>query len=147
MSYTIEKLTSSDLAHACQLMEAWWENGKSTKPDQSYLHSLLSKDDFHLYVAIADNKVVGGLSAYELVMFNRKETEMFLYEIGVEKDYQRHGIARALINALKTTCHEKSISEIFVATSLENEAAKNLYLSTGGEEEIAPIYSYDLKQS
>ena len=73
-----------------------------------------------------------GLTAYELKMFKRETTEMFLYEIGVDEDHQQKGVATALIEFLKEICASKGIVEMFVGTEKDNIAARKLYATTGG---------------
>ena len=149
MTFIIKKLSSEDLALAQELIKEWSldEGIKNPKiPNDAYLNKLLSKDDFHIYVAIQDKKVVGGLTAYELPMFDTAINEIFLYEIGVSEKFRRQGIAKALIQKLIEYCKENSIEVIFLGTELDNEAAKQLYLSTGGEMEIIPWFTYELKK-
>src|SRR4051812_10837212 len=93
--FLIKKLTASDLALAKELIVYWeTEDGKTNPkiPSDAYLQNLISRADFHVFVAIADDRVVGGISAYELIMFPKEEVEMFLYEIGVHEDYRQKGI-------------------------------------------------------
>ena len=60
---------------------------------------------------------------------------MFLYEIGVEPEYQRRGIGTALIRALERICRDEGFAEMFVFTNRSNTAAMRLYASTGGHTE------------
>lgn len=148
MSYTIKKLKNNDVELAKQLIEEWHTDDGVQQviyPREKYLSRMLGKKSFHAYIAMVQEQVVGGLTAYEMDMFDAEESEMFLFEIGVNKEYRQQGIATALIEALKQTCHEKHIRIIFVATSLDNKAAKQLYAATGGNLEIIPWYTYELK--
>lgn len=145
MPLTILRLLPTDLGLAKDLIRLWQLDDGITDPEipnDTYLKHLLSKDSFYLFVALKDSEVVGGLSAYELDMFYRTEKEIFLYEIGVDEGHRREGIARALIEALKEMCREAGIKEIFVGTEIENEAAKQLYVNTGGEMDVQPWFSY-----
>ena len=147
MSFFIKKLNKSEVQLAKQFIHQWFEDDEPSSsflPSNNYIKTNLAKDDSHVYVAIENGKVVGGLTAYEIPMFYREEAEMFLYEIGVDKDHRRKGIARSLIEALKKTCILKGIKEIFVGTSMENHAARRLYESTGGNVEVSPWYNYNL---
>jgi len=147
MTYSLTQLKPDDLALAQELIQAWNldEGGEKGKlPRAPYLKSLLKKDDFYVSVALVEGKVVGGLTGYELPMFDREVREMFLYEIGVIAAFRQHGIARALIEALKAYCHQRGITVIFVGTSLDNDAARKLYESTGGELEVIPWFTYEL---
>lgn len=148
MDYTIKKLLPTDVDLAKALIETWHIDDGATQviyPREKYLSKMLSKKTFHTYVALVNDKVVGGLTAYEMDMFDTEETEMFLFEIGVSKAARQQGIATALIEALKKTCLEKHITIIFVATSIDNEIAKKLYANTGGALEITSFYTYTLK--
>lgn len=147
MSYTIKKLEKSDTTLAKQLIKGWYMDDGVPQviyPKDKYLYKILNRPNFHAYVALIEEQVVGGLTAYELEMFDTEENEMFLFEIGVSQGYRTQGIARSLIKALKQTCREKRIRIIFVGTSLDNEAAKQLYTTTGGEVEVIPWYTYHL---
>ena len=147
MDYVIKKLLPADLAIAKQLIKLWQtEDGYLNPliPNDNYLRDLLSKDSFHFFVAMKDELVIGGLTAYELLMYKEEETEMFLYEIGVEENYRQKGIAIKLIESLKRTCVEKGIKIIFVGTSTDNEPAKQLYKTTGGKMEEIPWFTYNL---
>lgn len=147
--FTITKLTSTDLPLARELLREWFlDDGIADPmlPVDAYLKKLLAQQTFHVYVATVGGRVVGGLSAYELTMFDKEENEMFLYEIGVSQQFRQRGIARALIEALKHTCRRKGIRVVFVATSLDNEAARQLYRTTGADEEILPFFTFELDQ-
>lgn len=115
-----------------------------TAAGDRYLTNLLSRDDFHVLAAIEKDRVVGGLTAYELVKYKREETEMFLYELGVCESHRRRGIARALIAELKRICLKKKIHVLFVATEMDNDPARRLYEKTGGRFESAAFYTYQL---
>lgn len=147
MSYSIQKLTKTDLDLAEKLIKSWYadEGDFNPKiPKDKHLSTLMAKDDFHIYVAIENGEVIGGLTAYELQMFDLEKHEMFLYEIGVSSKHRKKGVAKQLIESLKQTCTERNVKVIFVATSLDNKAAKQLYASTGGELEVVPFYTYNL---
>ncbi|MCR9250494.1 MAG: GNAT family N-acetyltransferase, partial [bacterium] len=82
--------------------------------------------------------------AYQLPMFYRSESEIFLYEIGVIQQHRKKGVAKSLIEHLKRYCEENSIKVMFVMTTMDNEPAKKLYENTGGELEVVPLYSYSI---
>ncbi|MEM1137797.1 MAG: GNAT family N-acetyltransferase [Bacteroidota bacterium] len=147
-SCEIKKLGKNDQLLAKQLLEEWYKDDGQLNPSfpkEKYLSSLLNKEDFHAFVAVVNNLVVGGLTAYELPMFDVEANEMFLYEIGVSKAYRQKGIAKKLIEALREVCFSKEIKVIFVGTSMDNEVAKKLYETTGAEIEIIPWFTYNLK--
>ncbi len=147
MDYIIRKLTTDDTALAHELIALWQAEDGITDipvPKANYFAKLLSQDNFHAFVAIKDNEVVGGISANELTIFNEEATEIFLYEIGVSEPHRQQGIARKLIESLLAVCKEKGITAMYVGTSVDNEAAKQLYASTGGTMELIPWFTYNL---
>jgi ribosomal protein S18 acetylase RimI-like enzyme len=60
---------------------------------------------------------------------------VFLYEIAVAPEYQRRGVATALIQGLERICRDEGMAEMFVFTNRSNTAAMRLYASTGGHTE------------
>lgn len=149
MKVTIKHLTATDLPLAKALLRRWAEDdGKPNArlPADRYLEQLLSRPDFHVFVALDGERVIGGASAYELPMFGREITELFLYEIGVEEAYRRRGVAANLVEAIKELCAEKGLPVMFVATEAENRPAKALYEKTGGELEEVAMYVYERKE-
>ena len=95
-------------------------------PSTSYLLEMLSKDDFHVIVALQNGNLLGGVTGYELPMYKRQIREMFLYEIAVRPEFRQQGIAKALIERLKQICKEKGIEEMYVGASTPNKAAMAL---------------------
>ena len=146
-NFQIRKLSEKDLSLAQALINRWQTDDgvKNYRlPPADYLQQLLAKESFHVWVVTVEEEVVGGLTAYEIDMFDEVAKEIFLFEIGVTETYQNKGIATALIESLKAYCVTKGIKVIFVGTSLENAAAKRLYEKTGGDLEVIPWYTYQL---
>jgi len=138
MDFTVKRLTSADADLAKQLFWFFQEDdgiSQPVVPSDDYLLKMLSKNDFHVLVALHDNILIGGLTGYELPMYKRPIREMFLYEIAVKPAFREKGVAKALIYGLKQICKEKGIEEMYVGTSTPNKAAMALYASTGGEQE------------
>ncbi|MDQ3749371.1 MAG: GNAT family N-acetyltransferase [Acidobacteriota bacterium] len=148
MTFSIKKLDSEDLALAKQLFLFFQIDDGVVNPtaaSDEYLNNLLSRDDFHVIVAIENEMVIGGLTAYELAMCKEETTEIFLYEIGVEPLHRKKGVARALVEFLKEISRVKGITYMFVGTEADNTPAIRLYETTGGKcEDIAWfVYEYD----
>lgn len=70
-------------------------------PDDAYLADLLAKAHVAVLVAERDGTVLGGLVAYELDKFERARREIYLYDLAVEAEHRRRGIATALIRQLQ----------------------------------------------
>ena len=136
MHFTIKKLDQYNINFAKQLFLFFQIDDSIAEPvipSDEYIKALLLKNDFHVVVALQNDILIGGLTAYELEMYKAEIKEMFLYEIAVEPEHREKGIAKALIGFLKNICVDSGIKEMYVGTSTNNQAAKKLYLSTGGE--------------
>lgn len=86
-------------------------------------------------LAIDGGAGVGFLRGTALRQPHTRRRQMFLYEIAVLPEFQRRGIARALIQRLIRYCPARRFDEIFVFTSPNNRPAVRLYRSTGGRTE------------
>ncbi len=105
-------------------------------PTDAYLEELLSSREFIALVALTDDAVVGGLTAYELRKFERQRSEIYIYDLAVQTDYRRRGIARALIAALKPIAVERGAWVAFVQADAGDAPAIALYGSLGEREDV-----------
>ena len=111
------------------------ENFFSAPPSDEYLQRLLSDPRFVLLVARIDAKVVGALSAYELVKYERERSEFYIYDLAVCEAFRRQGVATALIEALKPIARAAGGWMIFVQADRVDDPAVALYRKLGAEEE------------
>jgi aminoglycoside 3-N-acetyltransferase I len=144
--FEIKKLDPTEIELAKELIVMFgFTEGSSRQifSGNDYTQEMLAKEDFHVIVALEDGQLIGGLTAYEMKMFKRETTEMFLYEIEVAESHRQRGIGTALIQFLKEICHQKGIVEIFVGTEKDNFPARKLYSATGGvADEDSVWFSY-----
>lgn len=148
MTFEIRILMSAEFELARELFTLFQIDDGIKNPtgaSNDYVKNLLSRNDFHAIAAFENEKIIGGLTAYELVKYKRETSEMFLYEIVVDKNFRRGGVATKLIESLNRICAEKNIPEMFVITEEGNQPAKKLYQSTGGKFEETALYSYKIK--
>jgi len=71
------------------------------QPDDAYVGSLLANNSFIAIAALSDTRIVGGLAAYVLPKFEQARSEIYIYDLAVDADFRRQGIATALIEELK----------------------------------------------
>jgi len=115
----------------------------AAEPSDRYLESLLAKPHVIPLVAIADNKIVGGLVAYVLDKFEQERSEVYIYDLGVAEAYRRRGIAPSLILELRKIAKTMGAWVIFVQAD-KDEAdlpARELYESLGEREDV---FHYDI---
>ncbi len=139
--FEIERLSSHQIAEMREALRVFAdsfeeeENFFSAPPGDAYLRRLLSDGRFVLLAAKSDGKVVGALSAYELMKYEQERSEFYIYDLAVAKPFRRRGIARSLIEALKLIARDAGAWVIFVQADREDEPAVALYRSMGVEEQ------------
>src|SRR5262245_27826889 len=105
-------------------------------PSDAYLEQLLAKKHFIAIVALKDDRVIGGLAAYELEKFERSRSEIYIYDLAVSKTHRRRGIAIALINELGRIGAARGAYVIFVQADYGDDAAIALYTQLGSREDV-----------
>lgn len=105
-------------------------------PADTYLTELLAKDHVIALVATATGRVVGGLVAYELDKFERARREVYIYDLAVEADHRRQGIATALIGSLQIIATQRAAWVVYVQADYGDTAAIALYEKLGIREDV-----------
>ncbi|MGY6647578.1 GNAT family N-acetyltransferase [Wenyingzhuangia sp. IMCC45574] len=111
---------------------------------ERHLKKLLNKTDFYAFVAIKENKVVGGLTAYELEKYNTDKSELYIYDIAVKVEFQNQGVGKKLINHLKDYSKNNGIETIFVEAHSGDEQAVKFYESTFGKSEKVAHFNFEI---
>lgn len=105
-------------------------------PDDAYLADRLAKAHVAVLVAERDGAVLGGLVAYELDKFERARREIYLYDLAVEAEHRRRGIATALIRHLQAHAAHRGAWVVFVQADPGDGPALALYDRLGTREEV-----------
>ncbi|MBV9081134.1 MAG: GNAT family N-acetyltransferase [Acidobacteriaceae bacterium] len=114
--------------------------------DDIYLGELLAKAHFIAICAVNDDAVMGALAAYQLDKFEQDRREIYIYDLAVDEDFRRRGVATAMINALREEAVRRDAYVIFVRADLVDAPAIALYQKLGVKEtvhhfDIAPTRS------
>jgi aminoglycoside 3-N-acetyltransferase I len=112
------------------------ETYATAPPSDAYLARLLSRPHFIALVAIHDDAVVGGLTAYQLEKYETEHSEIYLYDLAVLEPHRRRGIATALIAHLRGIAAERGASVVFVQADHGDEPAIALYTKLGTREDV-----------
>ena len=142
--YDIHQLTEFDTKLMTELLSTFGTafNDEETytrkQPRADYLQQLLAGDYFIALAALKDNEVIGGLAAYELKKFEQERSEIYIYDLAVDKRHRRKGVATALIRELQKIGAARGAWVIFVQadTGVEDEPAIALYTKLGMREEV-----------
>lgn len=117
------------------------ESYLSAPPDDGYLADLLGREDFIQLAAIAGDRIVGALSGYVLRKFEQARSEVYIYDLAVEMEFRRRGIAQALIAALTPIAAKAGAWVIYVQADHGDEPAIALYTKLGVREDV---FHFDL---
>ncbi len=90
----------------------------------------LSEAGHHLLIAYDEGHAVGMVTGVEMTHPD-KGTEMFLYELGVDKPSRNRGVGRALVTALADLARQRGCFGMWVLTDDDNLAASKTYEAAG----------------
>lgn len=147
MNVQIKKLGTQDLPAFTALIRVFedvFEMGNFQMPDEHYLQQLLEKDSFFVFVALSEDKVVGGLTAYILPQYYSKSPLVYIYDLAVRTEFQRQGVGKQLMSGINNYCKEIGIEEVFVQAEEEDVHAVEFYHSTGARAEKVVHFYYPL---
>jgi ribosomal protein S18 acetylase RimI-like enzyme len=99
----------------------------------------LADERHHLLIGYVGDRPAGFVTGVELLHPDKPRPEMFLYELGVNAEFRRRGVATALMQRLVELCHERGCGEMFVLTDEDNDAGQATYRRAGGVPEPAGI--------
>jgi aminoglycoside 6'-N-acetyltransferase I len=111
--------------------------------DPMRLAAYLASPGHHLIVAVNQGEVVGQVAAV-VHRHPDKPMELYIDEVGVAPTHQRRGIARSMLAAMFELGRELGCEQAWVVTEPDNQAARRLYESKGGEAEPCLVYVYEL---
>jgi aminoglycoside 3-N-acetyltransferase I len=141
-SFHVRQLGPDDHALMSDLMTLFGdafddpETYTGARPGKPYTQRLLGRDSFVALVATNDGEVIGGLTAYELVKFERERSEFYIYDLAVARSRRRMGVATALIAALKSIAVRRGVYVIFVQADHGDDPAIALYSKLGTREDV-----------
>lgn len=107
----------------------------------AYLERLLARDDFWAFAALADDEVIGGLTAHVLMMTRQEGLELMVYDIAVHPDHQRRGVGRNLVDELRRSGREADIDTVFVLADDDDAHALDFYRALGAA--ATPVTMFD----
>jgi aminoglycoside 3-N-acetyltransferase I len=142
LDLAIRRLTVQDIGSMHALLDlfgAAFEDEAaygSARPTDAYLQRLLAAETFVALTALSEDRVVGGLAAYELVKFEQARSEFYVYDLAVAADRRREGIATALLTHLKHLAAARGAATVFVQAHAEDAPAVALYSTLGRRSDV-----------
>lgn len=148
MKSYVKKLNSNDLDRfkmLINLFEDVFEMQNFKIPADNHLQKVLSKDNFIVFAAEADGKIVSGLTAYILEQYYSAMPLLYIYDLAVNRTYQRQGIGKMILAELKMYCKSIGVKEVFVQADIADKHAIEFYRITGGIAEDVIHFDYLLE--
>lgn len=148
MDFTIHKLSYSEADMLVQLLKVFedvFEMEPFAVPDTEYLVSLLKNPEILFMVALNQQQVIGGLSAYVVPQYYSKTKQLYIHDLAVSTKYHRMGVGTKLITSLADHCRMMGYEEMFVAAEKADTHALEFYRSTGATSLESVHFFYDLR--
>ena len=97
------------------------------------LPTMLTKEDYHLLVAIIDDQVIGFIGFVQMKMFEADEDYIRILALVVDEGARRQGIGQGLLQRVKDFAKLRGIRNLAVNSGItsEREAAHAFYENEG----------------
>lgn len=136
----------NDLQDICAQMQPdlWAADNQMTSYKPELLKEFLEAGNI-LLLAKDGDKIAGAVIAHKL-LHPAGESSLYVHELDTHPDYRRQGVATMLINKCKELAKEMNLTEVWLGTETDNDAA-NAFYKTLDPYEIEPsvIYAYKVK--
>ncbi len=143
----IKKLNATEIDKFMELIDLFedvFEMKNFKMPEKNYLEKLLSRDDFFVFVAILENKVIGGLTTYTMRQYYSTKPLVYIFDLAVQRKMQRQGVGQKLIKAINDYSKEMGVEEVMVQADFVDDYAIDFYRKTGGIAESVIHFGYPL---
>jgi aminoglycoside 3-N-acetyltransferase I len=147
MDIQVKKLNPKDIDKFTDLIRVFeevFEMKNFAIPEEKHLIQLLAKEDFFVFVAVLDSKVVGGLTTYILQQYYSVSPLVFIYDVAIKTEVKRQGVGKLLISNLSGYCKDNGYEEMFVLADEADNHAIEFYRSTGATEGRVVNFNYTL---
>lgn len=147
MDLKIEKLDHNDIEKftaLIKLFEDVFEMDNFLIPNDVHLQKLLKKEDFFVFVALLDERVVGGLTSYILHQYYSTRPLVYIFDLAVATEYQWKGIGKNLIATNNDYCRSIGAEVAMVQADVADDYAIKFYRSTGGKPEEVIHFDYQI---
>jgi aminoglycoside 3-N-acetyltransferase I len=125
----------SDFRNLLEIFKIVFEHDKDI-PDNHHLSRLLSNPGFMVFAVKLNGKVVGGLTIYILNTCYSLKPTAYIYDVGIEPDFQRKGLGKALIAAACNFCTANGFEEAYVEVESDDTDAVSFYRKTNYTNEM-----------
>jgi len=149
MNVKIEKLNHTDIEKFTELIflfEDVFEMKDFKIPPREHLEQLLNKQDFFVFVALLNDRVVGGLTSYIMQQYYSTAPLVYIFDLAVKQDVQYRGIGKKLIAGNNEYCRSIGAEAVMVQADEADDHAIKFYRSTGATGENVIHFDYLLNK-
>lgn len=136
----------ADLKTICDQMQPgeWAADNEMSSYKSELLKKFLEAGGV-LVLAYYEQKIAGAALCYELT-HPAGEHSLYVHELDTHPDYRRQGVATQLMAEAMKIAKERGLTEVWLGTETDNDAA-NAFYKTLSPYEIEPsiIYAYKVK--
>ena len=136
-----------DLVELIKLYENVFEMKQFQYPSSNYLKKILKNENTIFMVAKYEEEIIAGLTAHQLPSTYFEANEVYVYDLAVNKNFQRRGIGTRLIDELKKISCNSGDKEIFLQADIEDKYAIEFYKKIGGIPENVIHFSFSCNRS
>ena len=109
-----------------------------------YIHSRLNNNDSIIFLAESDGTAAGFTQIYPSFCSVEAISILILYDLFVDSDFRKQGIAELLMQAAKDHALKSGAQRIDLLTGKTNHQAQSLYHKVGYKQSNQDFYSYSL---
>lgn len=135
---TTSLLEERDLPRLLGVREGLFD--KAIDPDQA--RAFLA-DPLHMLVLAFAGDLAVGMASGTVLLHPDKRPSLFVNEVGTRDGWARQGIATSVLRALFAAARMRGCKGIWLATEPDNDAARGLCRSLGGDEIDCVAYGWD----
>jgi len=99
------------------------------------------------FVALSDNKVVGGLTSYIMQQYYSASPLVYIFDLAIKAEFRRKGIGTMLIADNNNYCKTINAEEVMVQADEVDDHAIDFYRSTGAIAQKVIHFDYLLKKN
>ncbi len=135
---TFKRLGPADLDLLLSVRDGLFDNPIDTAQATAFLN-----DPLHELVLACEGDETVGMASGTVLYHPDKPPAMFINELGVRDGWMRRGIGKAMTERLIEIARARGCKGVWLGTEPDNEAARALYRSLGGEEVTFVGYGWD----
>jgi GNAT superfamily N-acetyltransferase len=133
---SIRKANLSDiptLSILFDLYRVWYNKPTDLQAAQQFLTDRLSREESVIFVAEANDTIVGFTQLYPLFSSTRMKRLWLLNDLFVSAEERGKGYSKLLIEAAKGLCRQTDGCAVMLETQKSNDIGNQLYPATGFE--------------